>query len=107
MSPCGSLVRSLVLMITVGEVEVYVDGKSVIRATGLILRESTASHVKGMHFQTFFGGAWASAKNRASLINAAPGHTPDWASPCDQRAWFASVTGGVVFPVATAGRDEL
>ncbi|KAI0320561.1 hypothetical protein OF83DRAFT_567460 [Amylostereum chailletii] len=72
-----------------GEVEVYVDGKSVIHATGLSLRDDPTSHVKGMHFQTFFGG-----------------HTPDWASPCDQRAWFASVTGGIV-SAPSRGRDEL
>lgn len=43
-----------------GEIEVYIDGRSVIRAVGLILRDSEAptSCVQGMHFQTFFGGTF-------------------------------------------------
>ena len=32
------------------------DGKSVINVDGLVLRESDESKIKGMHFQTFFGG---------------------------------------------------
>ena len=41
-----------------GEVEVYIDGQTVIHARGLILRdeESRESYVQGMHLQTFFGG---------------------------------------------------
>lgn len=39
-----------------GEVQLWIDGVSVIHATELILREDAESHVKGMHFQTFFGG---------------------------------------------------
>ncbi|KAI0030873.1 hypothetical protein K488DRAFT_79393 [Vararia minispora EC-137] len=62
-----------------GEVELYVDGRSVIRVVGLRLREDAAARVKGMHFQTFFGGA-----------------TPEWASSRDQRAWFATVSGGII-----------
>ncbi|KAA1476932.1 hypothetical protein DENSPDRAFT_867438 [Dentipellis sp. KUC8613] len=62
-----------------GEVELWVDGKSVISVDGLILREDAESQIKGMHFQTFFGG-----------------HSTDWASPKDQRAWFASVSGAVL-----------
>ena len=39
-----------------GEVQLWINGKSVIEITGLILREDKASHIKGMHFETFFGG---------------------------------------------------
>ncbi|KAJ3528443.1 hypothetical protein NM688_g7999 [Phlebia brevispora] len=41
-----------------GEVEVYIDGRSVLHARGLILRdpEGPNSCVQGLHFQTFFGG---------------------------------------------------
>ncbi|KIJ63458.1 polysaccharide lyase family 14 protein [Hydnomerulius pinastri MD-312] len=49
------------------------------QANGLILREGETSHIKGMHFQTFFGG-----------------HTSDWASPKDQYAWFADVSGVII-----------
>ena len=52
----------------------------------------------GMHFQTFFGGAFV----RRSIIVDFDwdwdwlGHTGDWASSKDQRAWFADVTGVIV-----------
>ena len=39
-----------------GEVQLWIDGVSVIHATGLILREDMEAHIKGLHFQTFFGG---------------------------------------------------
>ncbi|KAJ4495332.1 hypothetical protein C8R41DRAFT_909764 [Lentinula lateritia] len=62
-----------------GEIELWIDGASVISITGLSFRNSEKSGLKGMHFQTFFGG-----------------NKPDWASPKDQRAWFADVTGVIV-----------
>ncbi len=36
----------------------FIDGRSVIKAIGLVLRdqEAPSSCVRGMHFQTFFGG---------------------------------------------------
>jgi hypothetical protein len=42
----------------VGEIEVFIDGQSVILAKGLLLRDTDApeSSVQGIHFQTFFGG---------------------------------------------------
>lgn len=66
-----------------GEIEVYVNGKSVIRVGGLVLRDTTSSdsHVQGIHFQTFFGG-----------------HSTDWASPKPQRAFFAHVSGAILRP---------
>ncbi|KAI6117839.1 hypothetical protein EDD16DRAFT_1586271 [Pisolithus croceorrhizus] len=62
-----------------GEVQVWINGECVIHAKGLILRVDKESHIKGIHFETFFGG-----------------HTPDWASPKDQHAWFADVSGVIV-----------
>lgn len=59
-----------------GEIQLWINGVPVIHVKGLILREESASHIKGMHFQTFFGG-----------------HTPDWAAPKDLYAWFADVSG--------------
>ncbi|KAI0827594.1 hypothetical protein BC628DRAFT_1367574 [Trametes gibbosa] len=77
-----------------GEIEVLIDGTSVLHATGLILRTSEApdAHVQGLHFQSFFGG-----------------HSPDWASPKEQRAWFANVSGAILKPKPDerAVRDEL
>ncbi|PPQ78581.1 hypothetical protein CVT26_005321 [Gymnopilus dilepis] len=63
-----------------GEVEIWVDGNSVIKVEGLTIRTSDSGRIKGMHFQTFFGGC----------------HGKDWASPKDQRAWFADVTGAIL-----------
>ncbi|KAF8514708.1 hypothetical protein BU17DRAFT_52395 [Hysterangium stoloniferum] len=62
-----------------GEVELWIDGVSVLKVDGLVLRTSDKSLIQGLHFQTFFGGS-----------------TPDWASPRDQRAWFSSVSGAVI-----------
>jgi len=62
-----------------GELQLWVDGISVINVDQLVLRESEESRIKGMHFQTFFGG-----------------HGNDWASPKDQRAWFSDVTAAVL-----------
>ncbi|KLO04817.1 hypothetical protein SCHPADRAFT_911425 [Schizopora paradoxa] len=62
-----------------GEVEVRVNGKQVILATNLTLRSSPEAKIQGLHFETFFGGKG-----------------PDWASPKDQHAWFADVTGAII-----------
>ncbi|KAH8088974.1 hypothetical protein BXZ70DRAFT_899301 [Cristinia sonorae] len=64
-----------------GEIEVFIDGRSVVRVRGLILRDETAedSHVQGLHFQTFFGG-----------------HSVEWASPQTQRAYFAHLSGAIL-----------
>ncbi|TDL16632.1 hypothetical protein BD410DRAFT_731150 [Rickenella mellea] len=61
------------------EIEIRVNGEAVINASGLRLRSSSESIMQGIHFQTFFGG------NKA-----------DWASPKDQKAWFAHVSGAVI-----------
>ncbi|EIW53921.1 uncharacterized protein TRAVEDRAFT_153895 [Trametes versicolor FP-101664 SS1] len=77
-----------------GEIEVLIDGKSVFLATGLVLRtpEGPDARVQGLHFQTFFGG-----------------HSQDWASPKDQRAWYANVSGAIIKPQpgAASPHDEL
>ncbi|TFK84349.1 polysaccharide lyase family 14 protein [Polyporus arcularius HHB13444] len=66
-----------------GEIRVYIDGQLRIHANGLILRtrESPDARVQGLHLQTFFGG-----------------NSPEWASPKDQRAWFANVSGAILRP---------
>ncbi|OCH91047.1 hypothetical protein OBBRIDRAFT_792659 [Obba rivulosa] len=78
-----------------GEIEVYIDGRSVIHAEGLVLRtpEGPDARVRGLHFSTFFGG-----------------HAPEWASPRTQHAWFANFTGAVLRPGppdGTRAKDEL
>jgi len=39
-----------------GEIELFVEGKSVISVNGLILRDGSAGRIRGMQVQTFFGG---------------------------------------------------
>ena len=41
---------------TNGELQLFVGGKSVINVGGLVLVNSTAGRIRGMQFQTFFGG---------------------------------------------------
>ncbi|KAI0073586.1 hypothetical protein K474DRAFT_1666433 [Panus rudis PR-1116 ss-1] len=83
MNVCGQIIERSVPL---GEIEVFIDGVSVIKATGLVLGESEApdSRVQGIHFQTFFGG-----------------NSPEWASPKNQKAWFTNISGAIL----RAGRD--
>ncbi|KAG2009446.1 alginate lyase [Coprinopsis cinerea AmutBmut pab1-1] len=67
-----------------GEVELFVDGKSKIRAEGIIIREGEEGRIRGIQVQSFFGGS-----------------TVDWASPKDQDIYFADFSVAV-----TQGFDE-
>ncbi|KAG5641309.1 hypothetical protein DXG03_005542 [Asterophora parasitica] len=62
-----------------GTIQVWVDGVSAINVSGIAVCQAKDARIKGMHFQTFFGG-----------------HTAEWASPKEQRAWFADVSGAIV-----------
>ncbi|TFK33788.1 hypothetical protein BDQ12DRAFT_707183 [Crucibulum laeve] len=62
-----------------GEVQLWIDGVSAMNIDGLELRYSKDSTLKGFHFQTFFGGS-----------------TAEWASPKEQKAWFADLTGVII-----------
>jgi hypothetical protein len=42
-----------------GELELFVNGQSKINVSGLVLRSSEAGRIRGMHIQTFFGGAFS------------------------------------------------
>ncbi|KIJ43192.1 polysaccharide lyase family 14 protein [Sphaerobolus stellatus SS14] len=64
---------------TNGEVQVWINGTSVINVNGLQLRNSSDSVFGGMHFQTFFGGS-----------------TSDYASPQTQNAWFTDISGAII-----------
>jgi len=39
-----------------GEIQLWVNGKSVINVSGLVLRTKAAGRIRGMQMQTFFGG---------------------------------------------------
>ncbi|KAF4610734.1 hypothetical protein D9613_006650 [Agrocybe pediades] len=55
-----------------GELELFVNGQSVINVGGLILRDSAAGRIRGMQMQTFFGGS-----------------KPQFKSPKDQDLFFS------------------
>ena len=56
MTPTTLHPRDAFLTRYLGELELWIDGRSVISVRGLIYRENAASKVQGAHFQTFFGG---------------------------------------------------
>ncbi|KAK2460654.1 hypothetical protein APHAL10511_007124 [Amanita phalloides] len=55
-----------------GEIELFVNGQSVINVDGLVLRDSALGRIRGIQMQSFFGGS-----------------TVDWASPKDQDVYFS------------------
>ena len=71
-----------------GEVEVWVDGKSVIFIDGLTLRQTEDGTIRGMQFQTFFGGPSnasifannMSSGHQATLQNGRPPRTRELGS---------------------------
>jgi hypothetical protein len=85
-----------------GEIELFVNGRSIILAKGLMLRKTSDSYAQGMHCQTFFGGKLAQVNvARRNLILCAfcimnAGHGEDWASPADQYIWFADISGAII-----------
>jgi hypothetical protein len=81
-----------------GELELFVDGQSIILAKGLILRKTVGSSVRGLHWQTFFGGKFTLKPmgHNTTSFHTDLGHTEEWASPTDQYAWFADISGAIV-----------
>ncbi|TBU29334.1 hypothetical protein BD309DRAFT_357757 [Dichomitus squalens] len=55
-----------------GEIELFVEGKSIWTVSGLVLRSSSAGKFQGIQMQTFFGG-----------------HDSSWASPKSQNTYFS------------------
>jgi hypothetical protein len=75
-----------------GQIEVYVEGKSVIKLNGLVLRNNDAGRIRGIQMQTFFGGGLGVCPLDPVQTIAhpvAPGHTAEWASPKAQDLFFA------------------
>ncbi|KAF5353429.1 hypothetical protein D9756_007902 [Leucocoprinus leucothites] len=62
-----------------GEIELFVNGKSTIKVTGVIIRDASAGRVQGMQVQTFFGGS-----------------STDWATPRDQDVYFANFGAEII-----------
>ncbi|KAI0648436.1 hypothetical protein C8Q79DRAFT_905886 [Trametes meyenii] len=55
-----------------GELELFVEGKSIFNVKGLVFRDSDAGRFRGIQMQTFFGGS-----------------NSEWASPKDQSTYFS------------------
>jgi hypothetical protein len=86
----------------IGEVQVWINGIMVMNIKRLQMRNSSASVFAGMHFQTSFGGSLHNFEKKFSLLIAClngvdVGSTPDHASPKAQKAWFADVSGAIVY----------
>ncbi|KAJ6619772.1 hypothetical protein B0H10DRAFT_2163832 [Mycena sp. CBHHK59/15] len=62
-----------------GEMQLWVNGKSVINVSGIILRDSAAGRHRGIQMQTFFGGSGA-----------------DWASPKTQSSYFSDFSVAII-----------
>ncbi|KAI0628805.1 hypothetical protein C8Q77DRAFT_1161834 [Trametes polyzona] len=61
-----------------GELEIFVEGKSLWTVKGLVFRGSEAGRIRGIQMQTFFGGS-----------------NPSWASPKDQSTYFSDFSVAV------------
>jgi hypothetical protein len=75
-----------------GQIQVFVDGKSVISVSGLVLRNSDAGKIRGVFGQTFFGGSsqlLLTSDMLFSDVRLLTGSKPEWASTKDQNAYFA------------------
>lgn len=48
-----------------GEIELFVNGKSVIKVSGIIIRDADKGRVQGMQVQSFFGGEFVPNSLRA------------------------------------------
>jgi len=62
-----------------GQVEIFVNGESVISADGLVLRDNAEGRIRGCQIQAFFGG-----------------HDETWASPRDQNLWFSDFSVAII-----------
>ncbi|KAI0823865.1 hypothetical protein BC628DRAFT_1420604 [Trametes gibbosa] len=61
-----------------GELEIFVEGKSIFTVKGLVFRDAAAGRILGVQAQTFFGGSDSS-----------------WASPKDQSTYFSDFSVAV------------
>ena len=52
---------------TNGELELFVDGRSVVSVGGLVLTNSAEGRVRGMQMQTFFGGMYVRCGSKGEV----------------------------------------
>ena len=81
-----------------GELELFVNGKSMFSVTGLVLANTDAGRIRGIQMQSFFGGECARAARclvvprGADGFMRATGNDASWASPKDQNVFFGDFT---------------
>ena len=51
-----------------GEIELFVEGKSIFTVKNLVFRDSDAGRIQGIQMQTFFGGAFLVAWSASSFF---------------------------------------
>ncbi|EJD40739.1 hypothetical protein AURDEDRAFT_69685 [Auricularia subglabra TFB-10046 SS5] len=64
-----------------GEIELWANGKSVIHATGVVLRAVETTKIRGIEAETFFGGG-----------------SPPWQTPKDQVSYMAGFSAALLGP---------
>jgi hypothetical protein len=88
------------LCVVPGEIQIWIDGKSAIKVSGVTISETqedgSTSLFRGAHFQTFFGGKEINVDETQAHCSITLGSSPQYASPKDQHAYFANVSGAVI-----------
>jgi hypothetical protein len=78
-----------------GELELFVNGESVIDVKGLTLRNSAVGRMRGIQMQSFFGGMlFCLFFVIGSCVDL--GHDRTWASPKDQSVYFKDFSVGII-----------
>ena len=84
-----------------GELELFVEGKSIFTVKGLVFRDSSAGKFQGIQMQTFFGGAFYGLPVNCTLnlhdwfVFISAGSESSWASPKSQNTWFSDFSFAV------------
>jgi hypothetical protein len=80
---------------TNGEMQLFVNGESVIDVKNIVLRNSDAGRHRGIQMQTFFGwcSVWPWFHPSNHFIG---GSTAEWASPKDQNSYFSDFSVAII-----------
>lgn len=81
-----------------GEIELFVNGESVINVSGIIIRDSSAGRIRGIQVQSFFRSeSPTKLKDRGvSWRGLIIGSSTDWATLKDQDLYFANFGAAIV-----------
>lgn len=80
-----------------GEIQLFVNGRSVLEVKGLVLRDSGAGRIRGIQAQTFFGGGppLSLYLGYISTHVSTIGSKPEWASPKNQDLFFSDFSAAI------------